>query len=63
MTTEYGNIPAASAPVPPTAGIGCWQTPELRNFGAIQDLTAGGTWYDNEGAKPPSSPGWEFVLP
>ena len=63
MATEYENIPAASAPVPPTVGIGCWQTPELWNFGAIQDLTAGGTWYENEGAKPQGSPGWEYVLP
>lgn len=45
------------------AGAERWQTPELKRFGSIQELTAGGTWYNNEGDKPAGSPGWEFVLP
>lgn len=63
MKAEYGLLPAMTARGASLAGAERWQTPELKRFGSIQELTAGGTWYNNEGAKPEGSPGWEFVLP
>ena len=63
MNTDHANSTVSAAAVAPRASAGHWHTPQLKSFGAIQDLTAGGSKYANEGDQPQGSPGWEFVRP
>lgn len=47
----------------PLTGNQAWQTPGLRCFGSVQELTAGGTAYSLESdptAPPPGSPAYQF---